>query len=285
MAFKLGVVITVAAGRERNIKMTLDYLKEDYEVAAVMLVLDGVDVAPPESPRFHCPIYSFTATKHQPGMEQPRNLGVRHLMKDHPDLSHVWFLDSDVLVKPDTCLFYRAAASKAGMDCILIGPYEWMAPGVEEPQPELYNDMRWPMFRERGGERIVKDLSVGMGNFGGNLVWPVNKFTEVGGFHPDLFHGRCEDGELGARATLLGVPMCLVPRARGWHVWHDRNEALIFQRNSIDVPKIDAMHPWIHEKGFVVAEADGLRFDYQCSVCGEQVNSALMWEHAETHRD
>lgn len=282
--FNLGVVIPVGAGREENVNLMLRYLSVAPLVQAVILVLDGVDVAPPHIPAMvdGAPTYTITSVKHRPGMEQPRNLGVRHLFHKHPQLTHVWFLDTDILIDVLASTHYAKAAEGNGMDSILIGPYEWMPPGQRARMPGLFNDPRWEMFNERKGERLIGELGVALGNFSGNLVWPIKQFIDVGGFHPMLHHGRCEDGELGLRAGSYQVPMTLVPEARGWHVWHPVNAELVNQRNARDVPLLNHWHPWVEQKGLIVTQQDGARFDYECE-CGLVINSGEMWSHTATH--
>lgn len=283
--FNLGVVIPVGAGREENVELCLRWLRGQPLIQAVVLVLDGTDVPVPDVPRFvsGAETYMVTAIKHEPGMEQPRNLGVRHLLHKHPSLTHVWFLDTDIIMDPIATVAYaRAAFEDGNLDSILIGPYDWLAPGQRSPIFDLRNDPRWPMFEERKGERTIGELGVGLGNFSGNLVWPVREFVNVGGFHPGLHHGRCEDGELGLRAASYQIPMTLVPEARGWHLWHPVNEALTRARNARDVPLLNAWHPWVQDKGLIVSQEDGARFDYRCD-CGQVINSGEMWHHMETH--
>jgi GT2 family glycosyltransferase len=282
MEFNLGVVIPVGKGRDENVRDCLTYLLRNHAVQAVMLVLDGEDVPTPQVPPTDLPVYVLPTIKHRPGMEQPRNLGVRHLVHKHPDITHVWFLDSDILVLPDCADHYAFTAfSENALDAVLIGPYDWMPAGRREPMPDLETDWRWAMFREKALRRNVADLGVALGNFSGNLVWPVEAFMRVGGFHPQLHHGRCEDGELGLRAAAAQVPMVLVPGARGWHMAHDVNHQLVMDRNARDVPLLNQWHPWVEGMGLIVTHEDGARFDFVCE-CGEQMNTLLMWEHFAT---
>jgi hypothetical protein len=283
---KVGLVITYTRGREENVELALhDALHALDRPDAVALVLDGCDtemVRIPGDRRPMVPTVFKRIPKHVPGREQPRNVGVRLLRDFWPQLTHAWFLDSDILVL-GALEAYRQAAERFGEDAVMIGPYEWMDPGRRVPQPELYNDYRWAMFRERSGQRWVADLGVALGCFGGNLLWPIDRFIEVGGFHAHLYHGRCEDGELGLRAAAARVPMVLVPGARGWHMDHPRNLELIQQRNARDVPLINQWHPWVHEKGFVVTEQDGRRFEFDCA-CGQRINTGEMWQHFSLHQ-
>jgi hypothetical protein len=113
----------------------------------------------------------------------------------------------------------------------------------------------------------------------------VKEFYRVGGFWNELYHGRCEDGELGLRATAMGVPISFAPRARGWHLHHPVNTELIEARNTRDVPMLRVRHPWVEGNDIFVVDEDGKRFDVKCHHCGEVVNTNKWWEHSgENHQ-
>lgn len=278
----IGVVITTSAGRRENVEDVLESLGNGDELPyAITIVMDGHDERPCPPPTT-TPISLVGMPKHEPGMEQPRNIGTRYLRHAHPECTHVWFLDSDVLVEHTTFSAYLTAIEEVGDGCILIGPYEWMPDGVRHPLPDLRTDYRWAMFNERGRGPFVADLGVALGCFGGNLVWPIDRFVEVGGFHSMLHHGRCEDGELGLRAASHRIPMALVPEARGYHIEHPRDQAYAMRLNEREVPLINEWHPWVQEAGLIVTTEDGARFEYVCA-CGEQVNTLAMWDHQAQH--
>jgi hypothetical protein len=234
---------------------------------------------------FHTPIpvHGVEIEKHQPGQEQPRNVGLRRLREIAPDCNYVWFLDSDLIFQPDILDRYRAGLETMDEDRILIGPYDWLPQAQSGIIPELRNDPRWASFDAHGPQDIlVGDLGAALACFGGNLVWPVEEFERVGGFHPELHHGRCEDGELGLRASSLGVPMSFVRDARAWHVWHPINVQRTLDANRRDVPLINTWHPWVEGQGLIVTAQDGARFDFRCP-CGAQVNSLEYWQHTQQH--
>lgn len=281
--FRLGCVVTAGPDRLENLLRTLSCLDAcSPSVDGVVVVLDGwyLDEIPEWAPEH----WLFThIEKHQPGREQPRNVGVRHLRAKTDD-THVWFLDSDLVFEPDLVQRWSEGHAAADVDRILIGPYEWLAPGETAPREDLHNDIRWASFNESGPERVfTHDLGAGLGCFSGNLVWPVEAFARAGGFHPELHHGRCEDGELGLRAASLGVPMSLVRTARAWHVAHQVNHQWCIQANARDVPLLNSFHPWVQDQGLLLTEKDGARFDFQCPECGTRVNSADYWEHWGSH--
>jgi hypothetical protein len=224
--------------------------------------------------------------KHEPGMEQPRNRGVRKVEQLNGEVAPesridtVWFLDSDILVAPEALAAFDEAMGDAKR--ILVGPYDWLPAGLREPAPELKNDPRWVSFDEHDRHKVlVDDLSAGLACFSGNLVWPIDEFTRIGGFWNALHHGRCEDGELGLRAVACGVPISFVAAARGWHLDHPINFDLTIQRNERDVPMLNERHPWVQGEGLFVVEEDGKRFNVRCA-CGWEGNTAEIWNHQAT---
>jgi hypothetical protein len=311
--FRCGVVVPVCPGRKDNVELMLHYLfapdaLKRPEVA--VLVLDGPDVEIPEVPEHVGSQVGIVQTeqRHEPGREQPRNVGVRVLQQRHPELNYVWFLDADILVGGATMAHLELAYVRAQMqnvEPILVGPYEWLSEGMRAPMPEVRTDFREAMFNELNLQITVSQLGVALGNFGGNLAWPISEFVRIGGFHPQLYMGRCEDGELGLRAASHRIPMMLVKEARGYHMAHavDHQEAM--RRNERDVPLLNSWHPWVQVKctncdavwqggrdtcancggtetkgGLIVTDQDGARFDYVCA-CGHQVNTLEMWAHME----
>jgi GT2 family glycosyltransferase len=232
-------------------------LKQTIKPKVIVIVYDGPDVEELAETRFSLPVIAVKTRKHEPGMEQPRNLGARvateWAAQEGIELSHVWFLDSDCIATVSAMAYYEQAAALAGPNVILVGPYDWLPPGQREPDPDLRNDPegvpppgRWGSFdTHEPGQVVREDLSAGLACFSGNLVWPVGEFERVGGFWNELHHGRCEDGELGLRAVAMGVGITFVRGARAWHLWHERNMEWVLRTNEIDVPKLNERHPWI----------------------------------------
>lgn len=283
---KFGVVIPVGPNRAENLALALNYINvQSLRPEVIVLVCDGpeaaLDVEPKEG--WNIPVVSIHAPKHVPGMEQPRNIGVRELEKF--DCSHVWFLDTDVIVS-DTALMavYTSiiAAENApgqGTPDIVVCPYEWMPPGARAPMTELQNDPRWVSFDSYPYFEVVKgDLAAGLACFSGNLVWNIESFKRSGGFWSEIHHGRCEDGELGLRAVALGMGITFCRDARGWHLWHPINEQLTEERNARDVPMLNERHPWVQGEGVFVVEEDGARFDVKCE-CGWEGPTVQIFAH------
>lgn len=180
--------------------------------------------------------------KHEPGKMQPRNVGVRIL--ETQGFDYVWFVDSDLLFDPAAYANFKAAADIGPR--IMVGPYDWMPPGVRTPLPSLQNDPRWIGFNENEPTDVLSNnLAAGLACFSGNLMWPLADFKRVGGFWDELHHGRCEDGELGLRAVAAGMGVSYVRGARAWHMHHEINYDWVVQANARDVPMLNERHPWM----------------------------------------
>lgn len=278
---RLGVVMPIGLGRQENVALALDHLMKQTEpVQQIVAVLDGLDVELPplvDDDRFQI----LKIKKHQPGMEQPRNEGVRLMRHIRPDVTHVAFLDSDIIVAEDWHRSILDAYECGDEQRIMVCPYEWMPQGNRRIMITLRNDPRHPQFRvTQPDEVFVGDLSAGLACFSGNLVWPINEFVRVGGFWSQIHHGRCEDGELGLRAVAMGVPISFCAAARGWHLWHPENNALKVERNERDVPMLNNRHPWVGGAGVLLVDRDGKAFDVHCSGCDQWVPTIQWWEHA-----
>lgn len=281
---KVGVVIPVGPGRAENLVEVLECLNAQTVLPeVVILVCDGPDAHLGLRPKdgFKLRMAVVHAPKHVPGLEQPRNIGVREAEKF--GCTHVWFLDTDIIVEED-CLEMLHLASDAcrnhGEDAqIIVGPYDWLPQGVRRPKPTLQNDPRWGSFEQYAYFEVIRnDLAAGLACFSGNLVWSVEDFKRVGGFWNEIHHGRCEDGELGLRAVAMGLGVTFQREARGWHLWHPINQRLAEERNARDVPMLNARHPWVQGEGLFVVEKDGKRFDARCK-CGWEGNTAEIFAH------
>ena len=282
---KVVVVIPVGPGRDENLAAVMNCLRvQTRRPDMVTIVFDGHDAQPHEGHTLgggNYPMFLFVAEKHEPGMEQPRNIGTRLSVEQDPGLTHVVFLDSDSLVEPTWLAELEAGLEQGPEDRILVGPYDWMGPGVRRPEPQLRNDPRWEMFRQHGPEHVYRgDLSAGLACFSGNLMWPIDEFARVGGFWSEIHHGRCEDGELGLRAVAMGVPISMCASARGWHMHHPVNTQLAILRNQRDVPMLNERHPWVEGAAVFMVDRDGKAFDVLCSKCQRSIPTNGWWQHA-----
>lgn len=279
---KIGIVITACAGRENNLRQALDKINQlRPQPTAVVVVIDGtLREYNDELLKLldGCEVVSIP--KHQPGHEQPRNVGFTRLRQLDPGVEYCWFLDSDLLVAGDAL---RSYADVARPDRILVGPYDWLPPGRGDRARSLRNDIRWPAFERYAPTDPQHGVHAFLACLGGNIVWPVEVFSTLGGFSRHLYHGRCEDGELALRAHEHHVPVGFVRDARAWHLHHPVNLEDVYAKNRVDNPKLLDWHPWLADEGFVLVDEDGTRFDYVCPVCGEQMNCHYFWEHRERH--
>jgi hypothetical protein len=290
---RLGMVVPVGLGREQNLRALLEAVAWfAADLTAIVLIEDGYYTVPtgnfPSLPNLH---HVPTGGKHEPGMEQPRNVGVRILQEVAPETTHVWFLDSDLVLMPDSLQILEEAYAIGPQDRTLVAPYDWLPEGLRPEQEGFWdaagavrNDPRWAMFFANAPDRVFRDdLSAGLACFSGNLVWNIDEFKRVGGFWAEIHHGRCEDGELGLRAVAMGVGISVCAEPRGWHLWHPVNTALAIERNTRDVPMLNARHPWVEGADVFMVDRDGRAFDVRCSQCGEVVPTIGWWEHAAGH--
>lgn len=323
---KTAVVIPVGPGRSENLTRVLESLVEQtVRPKLIQLVIDGPESMSEELKNAVVPFRQqlriealMTKRKHQPGLPQPRNVGAREVLGREEGFTHVWFLDSDVWVAPDALLALEWANFQDKPDQrILIGRYDWLAQGADGPDEGLEQlDPRHEALEARNASQtFVADLSAGLACFSGNLVWPLAKFVQVGGFWNDIHHGRCEDGELGLRAVQMGIPIGFVGIAKGWHQWHERNINWALEANARDVPMLNERHPWVEQRctcghnqlvhdvingqrtglckdctaceGFTqsifMVEEDGKRFNARCAVCDWNGNTGELWAHEATH--
>lgn len=294
--YKSAVIIPTMESRLENLVETIKYLsKQTKEIEVVTIVCDGFnsglvinalidsDNHNPATMNGIKKIKVLEAPKHVAGSGtlQPKNYGAAWVDRAMPEVTHYWFLDSDVITTPTTNAAYaNAAALDEDEPRILIGRYEWLPAGKREIVHELSNDPRNAMFRDYGPEYTsVGEINFALANFGGNIVYPAEAFRRVGGFWDDLSAGRVEDGEMGLRCASMGIPMTVVPQARGFHLDHPVNHQHKLEVNKKEVPMINARHPWVEDEGLIVVEEDGKRFDWINPDTGEQVNTLEIWNH------
>jgi GT2 family glycosyltransferase len=289
---KVATVIPVGAGRLANLELCLAWLKQQTRPTDYLIVVDdghnylGVDLDVDLATSLLVHI-----DKHEPGMEQPRNVGVRVARTVWPDITHVWFLDSDIVTRPTALASLEEAVAVDPEPRIVVAPYDWLdigirpEPGNDEGIATLIaaerNDPRWEMFEASPPDRVYHaDLSAGLACFSGNLLWPVEEFERVGGFWAELHHGRCEDGELGLRAVAMDVPISLPPAARGWHLWHDVDVALTWPATRATCRCSTSATRGSSADG-VLVDRDGAAFDVLCAKCQQAVPTILWWQHAK----
>jgi hypothetical protein len=285
---KFGVVIPCAENRLENLILCLGHIyKGTRKPTKTVVVCDGFDSIKAKAAAEKHLLYInevvdfVTCEKHIAGSGtlQPKNFGAAHLEKNYKDINYYWFIDSDIIVEHTTLLNYNAALNYLDEPRILIGPYEWLPKGNRGISPHIKNDPRWDMFSQYGPSYAsVGEIHFALANFGGNIIYPKDAFTKVGGFWDDLSAGRVEDGEMGLRCASMGIPMSVVSSARAYHLWHPVNHQWKIDTNAKEVPMINERHPWVENEGMIVVEKDGKRFDWVDPNTGEQVNTLDIWK-------
>lgn len=294
---KVAVVIPVGPGRTENLAAVMGCLRAQKRPPdMVVIVFDGDEALPQpgyviDGGNFRTLLHMADKFEPSKGMEQPRNIGTRLAFEQRSDLTHVAFLDSDVVIEPGWLETLERGFEAAPEDRILVAPYDWLprylrpsvtsAPSTWQAVRAIRNDPRWEMFNAHGPGHVFRgDLSAGLACFSGNLVWPIGEFMRVGGFWSEIHHGRCEDGELGLRAVAMGVPISLVAGARGYHLHHAVNTQLAMARNSRDVPMLNDRHPWVEGAAVFMVDRDGKAFDVLCGKCQQSIPTIQWWAHA-----
>jgi hypothetical protein len=285
----IGVVIPVGPGRRSNVDRVLDSLYGQVGLSRdklpVILVCDGeqafVECSAIKGPRRRLAVRTVGMDKHTLGKPPPRNVGVEVLRGAFPDVSWVWFVDSDVEMEPAAYCAFREAIEIDEAPRVLCGQYDWRAPDGGVGMAEYRADM----FSEYSpAETLRYHLGAALANFSGNLVWPIEEFERVGGFHSNLTAGRVDDGELGVRASVHGVGTSFVRDAIGHHIWHPVDTQRTAEINAREVPLINEWYPFIQQQGIILKPEDGVRLEMLCSECGETVNTLKMWGHVLGHR-
>jgi len=287
--FKPAVVIPCAGNRLENLKEVLKSLmNQTLKPEIIVVECDGFDESEAcnfcEEELIHLLQHGVKSLvthneKHVPYHDtvQPKNAGVLDLEKISFDYNAVWFVDSDIIMDPTTLESYKEAWDYEP-NRILIGPYEWLPPGHRVLSPELRNDPRTQMFYDYDYTYTsVGELNFALANFGGNIIYPRQEFIDVGGFWNDLSAGRVEDGEMGLRCQLMKIPMCVVPKARGYHLAHEINTEWVCATNDAEVPRLNERHPWVQNEGLEIVEEDGKRFNWINPETGESVNTLEIW--------
>jgi len=189
------------------------------------------------------------------------------------------FLDSDVLLYPDTLEKYIVALEKNSKR-IIIGMYWWGKPIqldaedvdtkwqkiLNESLPEVENaephgmqgkDIRETSFMETNPDELHFDDGHALAAFGGNLLIPKDIFKEVAKYNmaynsKDNYDENCgydeyydapvEDGDFGLNLRDLGIPVSLHNGINGYHVWHPRNISEIQEKSKENIVYLDKKH-------------------------------------------
>ena len=306
--FNVGVVIPCSENRLDNLKLVLQHLKvQTFKPRSIVIVCDGF---PPSKVSEYCgqemseimlegiQIQATYNEKHVAGSGtiQPKNAGAwwfDNAKWSQQPISHLWFIDSDIIVSPTALEEYWNAEKqefswheaailneRIQEPRIMIGPYEWLPIGRRQIDESLHNDPRGTFFKDFDPSYTsVGEINFALANFGGNIVYPRQAFKDIGGFWDDLSAGRVEDGEIGLRCASVGIPMCAAPNARGWHLEHPVNHQWKLETNEREVPMLNERHPWVQQEGIYVSDNDGKRFEWIDPNTGIHHNTLEIWEH------
>jgi GT2 family glycosyltransferase len=293
--FQVGVVIPCGENRLENLVETIKHLRNQTEhVPLAVVVCDGFDSNKAIEALKSSDVWELSdsslgrlviieSPKHiaSSGTLQPKNYGAAWIDNNVKWITHYWFIDSDVIMTPETTSAYRQAAELDGDERrILIGRYEWLPKGKREIDVTINNDYRKDMFDKYDIDHTsVGEIHFALANFGGNIIYPADAFKRVGGFWDDLSAGRVEDGEMGLRCASMGIPMTVVPGARGFHLDHPVNMKWKQETNKKEVPMINKKHPWVQNEGLIVVDKDGKRFDWVNPKTGKSVNTLEIWNY------
>lgn len=293
--FNVGVVIPCSENRLDNLKMVLQHLKvQTFKPRSIVIVCDGFL---PQKVSEYCgqemseimlegiQIQATYNEKHVAGSGtiQPKNAGAwwfDNAKWSQQPINYLWFIDSDIIVEPKTLEYYKWATEFSDEERIMIGPYEWLPSGTRYMDENLHNDPRGTFFQDFSPSYTsVGEINFALANFGGNIVYPRKAFNDIGGFWDELSAGRVEDGEMGLRCCSVGIPMCAVPKARGYHLDHPVNHQWKLETNEREVPMLNERHPWVEKEGIYVSDKDGKRFEWIDPNTGIHHNTLEIWEH------
>jgi len=184
-----------------------------------------------------------------------RNRGVRLL---DPDTTHIWFLDSDVVLNPNA-VSHAVEHIVSASHVVIIGKYIWLPPMKVSVDDVRY---RWDDFvacrlplqkvdyvqdimnRDPRKETIWDCLQIrseirGI-SLGGNLIVPMTWFQRTGGFDEKI-EGQGQDCEFGYNLQAAGAQRIACAEIVGYHVAHYRDRK--FLQDSVKETIV-----YIHEK-------------------------------------
>lgn len=289
MSVPAAVVIPVSPGHEDNLKNTIKALKRQTRLPSAVVVvahrfgLEGQDKLR-DLLSAYCRVPWTLAVAHD--NQAPRTVGANIVARDlrQYGVARVAFLDSDIVVDRPWLRHLDACMDHWEAD-VVAGPYEFLPEGMTASarlHQDFRNDTRWPLFNlarvranEPGGAVWEGDVTRGLALYGGNLLWNLDKFLNLGGFLPLV---RGEDGELGIKAARHNIRMGFAWDARGWHQWHPVSLPQIQEQNRRDIPKIWDIHgDYLEAHGISMVPEDGMRLNIRDTE-GWEGNTALLWQ-------
>jgi len=167
-----------------------------------------------------------------------RNEGTRHA---DPKTTHIWFIDSDILLNKNAVKSARRLCSLES-DAIICGRYDWLPPmkitphdvehrwnelttgrlqriGVDYPHERVVRpDHRGAAYKDKGLYFDCKTRRKSGGTLSGNLIVP--RIWLKRGFD-ETIHGQGQDGEFGHYISeTLGAECIFCDKIVGYHMAH-----------------------------------------------------------------
>jgi len=276
-------VIIPAWNRLEHLRLVLRALEKQTDLNfEVVISDDGSTDGTKEYFESH-PVYKFKVNyvwngEHTQTYKQckARNNGVRN-SSEHS--SAYLFLDSDVLLEPNTIAKYKKCYKK-NPNRVIAGMYDWgvpmeitendiinhyqdifdeKLPSIPDAQPHgmLGQDIRNESFMATEPDELHWDMGTYLGCFGGNLLVPRHIFMDTAKmqqklnpkFNKDEFCGYdewytapVEDGDFGLTLRACEWPVSLNKEIRGYHMWHPRNIGEIQNLSAENVKYLDEKH-------------------------------------------
>jgi len=174
------------------------------------------------------------------------------------------FLDSDILLTPES-LAHLSNIASANPAVIVAGRYDWMLPMVIRPYDVYHNwgkivagtlppaqyggnpkgltgiDPRHTRYPKLFAENVIRSNYAAQ-LFSGVLMFPKQVFWELGGYDEKIKGHGGSDCEMGIRAQLAGCRAIFAGIVRGYHVYHNRNQAAHRASVKANVRYIAAKH-------------------------------------------
>ncbi|MBU2570867.1 MAG: glycosyltransferase family 2 protein [Gammaproteobacteria bacterium] len=133
-----------------------------------------------------------------------RNEGFTYLLKNHPEIQYVQFIDGDCTLAPGW-LDAAADTLKVQTDCAaVVGHLQESNPGAS-----VYNRLCALEWKSPAGEMT------NYGALGGISMMRTEVFKRLGGFNPKVIAG--EDSELGVRMALAGYKVIKIDHPMAMH--------------------------------------------------------------------
>ena len=202
-------MFNAAATIDRCLAPLLDMLAQG-EIEELIVVDDGATDRSPDMVRAH-PQVRLLRMPQQAGPGGARNLGVQHARG-----THMWFVDSDVIVKPDAARIVAQTFMETGAAAV-FGCYD------DAPDAPNFLSQYKNLVHRYYHARSKHDATTFWAGCG---AIERSVYLELGGFDALRYrYPSIEDIELGYRITASGRKIVLRPDLQGKHlkIWRLKN--------------------------------------------------------------